>query len=107
MKTRNSYKLGKQDIRNGKNFKKDPRNVKLAPTATFTLEEHSKMMRLSDENTPEGSQKMFCILASKELAWRGNEAVYAMTYLFKAEKNNCGHFKGHVEYNLIFSKTNQ
>mgnify|MGYP005985845847 CR=1 FL=1 len=65
------------------------------------------MMRLSVEYTPESSQKKFYILASKELAWRGNEAVYAMTYHFKAEKDNCGHFTGRVEYNPIFSKTNQ
>lgn len=73
----------------------------------FTSDENMKMQKIWDENTPEGLQKKFFIIASKELAWRGNEAAYATTHYFKMEMDNYGNSTNRIEYNPIFTKTNQ
>lgn len=82
-------------------------NKRKVSAAAFTMEEHNKMQKVWDENTPEGLQKKFYIIASKELAWRGNEAVNAKTYHFQIETSNRGTPTGRIIYNPIFSKTNQ
>ena len=67
----------------------EKRKYKISSSA-FTLDEHKKKTKFWDENTPEGLQKKFYVIASKELAWRDNEAVYAMIYHIQIEKSNKG-----------------
>lgn len=73
----------------------------------FTAEEYRKMQKVWDENTPEGLQKKFFNVVAKELAWRGNEGVFATIYHFNQETDNFGKLTNRIEYNPMFNKTNQ
>lgn len=72
------------------------------------LEENEMITMLSkcDEENPHGLQKKFFLLASVELAWRGNEGAKCLINYFKEEfKNDAA--TGRIEYNPIFNKTSQ
>ena len=65
------------------------------------------MVQILNENTPDGLQKKFFLIASFELAWRGGEGASCFTYYFKPEIDNKGLITGRIEYNPVFSKTAQ
>jgi hypothetical protein len=49
----------------------------------------------------------FFYIASYEPCWRGGEATYCLLHYFTEETDNSGRFTGRLEYNLLFSKTDQ
>jgi hypothetical protein len=75
--------------------------------AALTGSEYLNMIGILDENTPDGLQKKFFLIAAYELAWRGGEGANCFTYYFKQEFDNKGNPTGRIEYNTIFSKTAQ
>lgn len=73
----------------------------------LTTQELLYMIKIHDEDTPDGLQKKIFHLFSFELAWRGNEAVNCKVHYFQQELDLKGEFTGRIEYNPIFSKTTQ
>lgn len=65
------------------------------------------MINVWDENTPEGLQIKFFLIASIELAWRGGEGASCLVHYFQEERENDGNLTGRLIYNPIFTKTNQ
>ncbi|KAJ3646848.1 hypothetical protein Zmor_024416 [Zophobas morio] len=76
-------------------------------SAALTENEFLNMVQILNENTPDGLQKKFFLIASFELAWRGGEGASCFTYYFKPEIDNKGLTTGRIEYNPVFSKTAQ
>ncbi|KAJ3655533.1 hypothetical protein Zmor_014660 [Zophobas morio] len=76
-------------------------------SAALTENEFLNMVQILNENTPDGLQKKFFLIASFELAWRGGEGASCFTYYFKPEIDNKGLIIGRIEYNPVFSKTAQ
>ncbi|KAJ3646224.1 hypothetical protein Zmor_023819 [Zophobas morio] len=97
--------------RNARDAKR--RNLQIQPekrktsSSILTLEEYNKILKIYNEDTPDGLQKMFFYVAGLELAWRGCEGVNVTIKHFKEESDNCGLPTGRIEYNCIFSKTAQ
>lgn len=73
----------------------------------ITREEYVNIVKLLDENTPDGLQKKFFVIASYELVWRGGEGAKCLMHYFKEEVDNGGLKTGRIEYNPIFSKSCQ
>lgn len=76
-------------------------------SSAFTHKELLQILKLYDENEPEGLQKKFFHLISYELAFRGGEAVNCLTDFFQEEKFHDGTSTNRIEYNPVFSKTCQ
>ncbi|XP_031334073.1 uncharacterized protein LOC116164086 [Photinus pyralis] len=75
--------------------------------ASLTEKECSTLTTKFNEETPDGLQKKFFMVASYELAWRGGEGARCLTHFFNEELDNTGTPTGRIEYNPIFSKTAQ
>lgn len=75
--------------------------------ASLTEKEFSTLTMKFNEETPDGLQRKFFMLASYELAWRGGEGARCLTHFFNEELDNTGTPTGRIEYNPIFSKTAQ
>lgn len=84
----------------------DPSKRRTSSSA-FTSEEYLSILKLFDENTPDGLQKKLFHVLSFELAFRGGEAPNCTTDFFKMEKFHDGTPTNRIEYNPIFSKTRQ
>lgn len=100
-----------QKARNARNAKrkilqKEIKNQKVSSKA-LDIKNIYKMVSLWDENCPDGLQRKIFHICSFELAWRGNEAAYSKIHFFKKELDSEGKFMERIEYNTIFSKTNQ
>lgn len=100
-----------QEARNAKNAKRrllqaDPQKRMQSATA-LEKTDIDEMVKIHDEDTPDGLQKKLFLIISVELAWRGGEGASAMVYHFKEETGNDGKPTGRIEYNPIFTKTTQ
>ena len=84
----------------------DPSKRK-ASSAALSNEEYNSILNMWDEDTPEGLQRKFFHVSSRELAWRGGEGCSASVKYFVEEKDSKGGFTGRIEYNPLFSKTTQ
>lgn len=58
----------------------------------LTTQELLEMIKIHDEDTPDGLQKKIFHLFSFELAWRGNEAVNCKVHYFQQELDLKGEF---------------
>lgn len=102
-----TFKLAR-DARNSKRrqLQQIPEKRKTS-SAAITPEEHTKIVKLWDEDTPIGLQRKFYYLAALELAWRGGEASKCILQHFHEEVTNTSAPTGRIAYNTIFSKTAQ
>lgn len=97
--------------RNARNSKR--RELQMLPdkrkvsASAFKDNEYIAMIEAWDENTPEGLQIKFFLIASVELAWRGNEGASCLTHYFQKETGNDDTPTGRIQYNPIFTKTTQ
>lgn len=89
-----------------KQLQSEPNKRKLSAVA-FTSNESTCMQTFWDEDNPYGLQKKFFNIVATELAWRGNEAAFALTHYFKRITDHYGNDTGRIEYNPIFTKTTQ
>lgn len=84
----------------------EPEKRKTSSTA-FSHDEFLKILKLYDENTPDGLQKKFFHVLSYELAFRGGEACNCLTDFFEEEHLHDGSGTNRIQYNPIISKTCQ
>ncbi|KAF5308009.1 hypothetical protein FQR65_LT06577 [Abscondita terminalis] len=89
--------------RNARNSKR--RELQMLPDKTKVSA--SPMIEAWDENTPEGLQIKFFLIAAVKLAWRGNEGASCLTHYFQKETGNDDTSTGRIQYNHIFTKTTQ
>lgn len=76
-------------------------------SSALKKEEFNQLIDIWNEDTPEGLQKKFFLIASVELAWRGGEASSCLLHYFKRECGNDGTQTTRIEYNPVFTKTTQ
>lgn len=99
---------GARDAKNTKRkeLQKDPDKRKVSSSA-LSIDDIEKIVKIWNEETPEGLQRKFYHIAAYELAWRGGEATRCKIHFFKEERNCYGILTNRIEYNPIFSKTCQ
>lgn len=97
-----------RDARNSKRriLQAVPEKRKVSSVA-LEKSEYEKMVDVYDEETPDGLQKKFYLIAAVELAWRGGEGAACLVHYFREEMNVDNVPTGRIEYNPIFSKTSQ
>ncbi|KAJ9579511.1 hypothetical protein L9F63_004830 [Diploptera punctata] len=78
-----------------------------ASAVALKSDEYETMINNCHEKTPEGLQKKFYLIASLELAWRGEEAVKCLIHYFQEELDHNGKPTGRIAYNPMFSMTSQ
>ncbi|KAJ3661199.1 hypothetical protein Zmor_005607 [Zophobas morio] len=71
------------------------RKKRKTSSSILTLEEYNKILKIYNEDTPDGLQKMFFYVAGLELAWRGCEGVNVTIKHFKEESDNCAQGGSH------------
>ena len=88
-----------------KELQRLPEKQKVSSTA-LSYEEHHKICKQWNEETPVGLQMKFYHIASVELAWRGGEAASCLVDYFDEEldNDNKGSPTGRIKYNPIFFK---
>lgn len=97
-----------RDAKNAKRkqLQRDPQKRK--ESAVFLrYDEFQNMVRVCDENTPDGLQKKLFFVFAFELAWRGGEGHKCLISYFKEEENNVGEKTGRIIYDPVFTKTTQ
>jgi hypothetical protein len=77
--------------------------------SALTEVEYKKIINCWDEDTSSGLQHFFFFIShhTNYTYWRGGEATYCLLHYLKEETDNSGRFTGRLEYNPLFSKTEQ
>lgn len=75
--------------------------------SSLTDSEYLKIKNLYNEDSPVGLQKKFFYITAYELCWRGGEGTSCRVHYFEEETDNAGQLTGRLEYNPLFTKTEQ